>query len=171
MQGCWGALGDEEREVLGWGHGFLLGSICPGCADLGTMHLSPWARAAHGTGVGSLLEGGRGGPPTLTLCCAVTSCVPLSAIPWAVTRQVPLFMEFSRQEYWSGLPGDLSDPGIEPVSLVFPALAGRFFTTRATWEVLSLLMASASAIWGMITSVTWRKVFRGHESLGKPGSS
>ena len=171
MQGCWGALGDEEREVLGWGHGFLLGSICPEFADLGTMLLCPWARAAHGTGVGSSLEGGRGGPPTQTLCCAVTSCVPLSAIPWAVTRQVPLFMEFSRQEYWSGLPGDLSDPGIEPVSLVFPALAGRFFTTSATWEVLSLLMASASAIWGMITSVTWRKVFRGHESLGKPGSS
>ena len=42
-------------------------------------------------------------------------------------------MEFSRQEYWSGLllpsPGDLHDPGIEPVS---PALAGRFFTVCAT---------------------------------------
>ena len=40
-------------------------------------------------------------------------------------------MEFSRQEYWSGLlflsPGDLLDPGIDPVSL---ALEGRFFTTR-----------------------------------------
>ena len=45
-------------------------------------------------------------------------------------RQAPLFMEFSRQEYWSRLrflsPGDLSDPGIEFVS---PALAGGFFTT------------------------------------------
>ena len=42
-------------------------------------------------------------------------------------------MEFSRQEYWSGLsfssPGDLPDPGIESVSLVSLALAGRFFTT------------------------------------------
>ena len=42
-------------------------------------------------------------------------------------------MGFSRQEYWSGwpflIPGDLPDPGIEPVSLVCPALAGRFFTT------------------------------------------
>ena len=42
-------------------------------------------------------------------------------------------MEFSRQEYWSVLPfptpGDLSDPGIEPRSLVSLALAGRFFTT------------------------------------------
>ena len=38
-----------------------------------------------------------------------------------------MFMEFSRQEYWSGLsfppPGDLPDPEIEPTSLVSPALA------------------------------------------------
>ena len=43
----------------------------------------------------------------------------------------------SRQEYWSGVPfptpGDLPDPGIEPASPVSPALAGGFFTTRATW--------------------------------------
>ena len=49
-------------------------------------------------------------------------------------------MEFSRQEYWSGLPlpppGDLPDPGIEHESLVSPALAGEFFTTSATWEAL-----------------------------------
>jgi len=42
-------------------------------------------------------------------------------------------MEFSRQEHWSKLPfpipGDLSDPGIELMSLASPALAGRFFTT------------------------------------------
>ena len=56
---------------------------------------------------------------------------------WTVGCQAPLSMEFSRQEYWSGLPcpplGDLPDPGIEPTS---PALAGRFFTTSATWEAL-----------------------------------
>ena len=44
-------------------------------------------------------------------------------------------LEFSRQEYWSGLPfptpGDLPDPEIEPES---PALAGGFFTTGAPWE-------------------------------------
>ena len=43
-------------------------------------------------------------------------------------------MGFPRQEYWNGLsfppPGDLSDPRIEPVPLVCPALAGRFFTTE-----------------------------------------
>ena len=52
------------------------------------------------------------------------------ATPWTVASQAPLFMEFSRQEYLSGLPfpspGDLPSPGIEPTS---PVEAGRFFTT------------------------------------------
>ena len=47
-------------------------------------------------------------------------------------------MGLSRQEYWSGLPlptpGDLPDSGIESESLASPTLAGRFFTTRASWE-------------------------------------
>ena len=51
--------------------------------------------------------------------------------PWTRTHQVPLSMEVSRQEYWSGLPfpspGNHSDPGIEPVSFVS---AGKFFTTE-----------------------------------------
>ena len=55
-----------------------------------------------------------------------------------VAHQAPLSMGFSRQEYWSGLlcppPGDLPNPGIEPVSLMSPALAGRFFTTSMPWE-------------------------------------
>ena len=46
--------------------------------------------------------------------------------PWTVSHQAPLSMEFSRQEYWSGLPcpppGYLPDPGIKPTSLVAPAL-------------------------------------------------
>ena len=54
-----------------------------------------------------------------------------SATLWTVAHQVPLSVEFSRQEYWNGLPflplGDLSDPGIKPTS---PALAGRFFITE-----------------------------------------
>ena len=47
-------------------------------------------------------------------------------------------MEFSGQEYWSGLPfpspGDLPDLGIKFTSHRFPALAGGFFTTSAIWE-------------------------------------
>ena len=58
---------------------------------------------------------------------------------WMVAHQAPLSMEFSRHVSWSGLPspspGDLPDPGIEPVSLASPALAGGFFfTTSTTWE-------------------------------------
>ena len=64
------------------------------------------------------------------------SHIRLFAIPWIVARQVLLSMGFSRQEHWGGLPcsppGDLPDPGIEPVSLTSPALAGEFFTTSAT---------------------------------------
>ena len=63
------------------------------------------------------------------------SHIRLYATPWTVARQAPLSMGFCRHEYWSGLPcpppGDLPDPGIEPVS---PALAGGFLTTGATWE-------------------------------------
>ena len=55
----------------------------------------------------------------------VLSHVQLFAIPWTVALQAPLSMEFSRQEYCSGLPfpspGDCPDPGIEPTS---SALAG-----------------------------------------------
>ena len=42
----------------------------------------------------------------------------LFAIPWTVAYQVPPFMGFSRQEYWTGLPcpppGDLPNPGTKP---------------------------------------------------------
>ena len=69
---------------------------------------------------------------------SLQSCLTVTL--WTVARQAPLSVGFSRQEYWSGLsfpsPGDLPDPGIEPASLMSLALAGRFFTTSATWESL-----------------------------------
>ena len=64
----------------------------------------------------------------------VLSSVQLFVTPWTAAHQAPVSMEFSKQEYWSGLPfpppGDLPNPGIEPVSLASAALAGRFFTTE-----------------------------------------
>ena len=55
-----------------------------------------------------------------------------------LARQAPLSTGFSRQEYWSGLPwpppGNCPNPGIKPVSLTSPALAGGFFITSSTWE-------------------------------------
>ena len=66
------------------------------------------------------------------------SRVQLFVTLWTVAHQAPLSVEFSRREYWSGLPcpppGDLLDLGIKPVALTTPALAGGFFTTSATWE-------------------------------------
>ena len=59
--------------------------------------------------------------------------VQLCATVWTVAHQAPLFMGFSRQEYWSGSPcppGDLPHPGIEPCT------ADRFFTTWGIREAL-----------------------------------
>ena len=71
--------------------------------------------------------------------------------PWTVAHQAPLSMGFLRQESWSGLPfpspGDLPDPGIEPVS---PALAGRFFTPvpagKASCRLLPLSETDCRAV-------------------------
>ena len=81
---------------------------------------------------------------TETLDCA---CVPnrfshvwLFVTLWTVAHQAPLFIGFSRQEYWSELPcpppGDLPDPGIKLTSFMSPALAGGFFSTSVIWEAL-----------------------------------
>ena len=69
--------------------------------------------------------------------CSVTLVMSNSATSWTKAHQAPLSMEFSRQEYGNGLPcppppGDLSNPGIKPVSLKSPALTGGFFTISAT---------------------------------------
>ena len=81
---------------------------------------------------------------TMLLLGSVTPSCPTLFNPRTVAHQAPLFMGFSRQEYWSSLPfptsSDLPNPGIEPTSLRSPALAGRFFTTRTTWEALDTLI-------------------------------
>ena len=73
------------------------------------------------------------------------SC-PTLCDPWTVAHKAPPSLGFSRQEYWSGLPfptpGDLPDPGIEPMSPVSPALAGGFVTTAPPgkpWLIPSLV--------------------------------
>ena len=62
------------------------------------------------------------------MCVPSHSVVSDSAVPWTVACQASLSMEFSRQEYWSGLPfptaGNLPDPGMESASLETSALAG-----------------------------------------------
>ena len=65
--------------------------------------------------------------PCLTLCDPMDCSFPGSSVHGIF-----------RQKYWSRLPfptpGDLPSPGIEPTTLEPPELAGRFFTTSATWE-------------------------------------
>ena len=64
--------------------------------------------------------------------------------PWTVACQVPLFMEFSRQEYWSGLPfsspRDHPDSGIKPA---FSAIEGGFFTTESPGQPISVIQFSS----------------------------
>ena len=101
-------------------------------------------RLNYGDQRGRMGRGGIGwefGGLTRTCMLSYFNCVQLFASPWTVALQAPLSMGFSWQEYWSQLsfpsPGDLPNPGIEPTSLMSPALLGRFFITKATWEALN----------------------------------
>ena len=71
----------------------------------------------------------------VSLC--MLTCVQLFATPWTVAHQAPLSMEFSRQEYWSGLPfpslGYLPDLGIKTSSPV-SCIAGWILSYFATKE-------------------------------------
>ena len=77
------------------------------------------------------------------------SHVQLFAASWTVACQAPPSMEFSRQEYWSGMtfpsPGDLPDPEIKSTS---PALAGGFLTTEPHGKPLGFLGQVRSAVSG-----------------------
>ena len=74
-------------------------------------------------------------------CAKLLQLCPTLCSPWTVGCQAPLSMGFSRKEYWSELPfpppGVLPNPGIKPMSLMLPALAGGLFPTSATWEAAS----------------------------------
>ena len=91
----------------------------------------------HGGSTMSLFSG------CLVLFAAhLLSRVQLFETPWTVAHQTLMSMEFSRQEYWSGLafptPGDLPNLGIELASLVSPSLAGVFFNTCQFGSLRSL---------------------------------
>ena len=81
---------------------------------------------------------GNIGTTRTRVCAKLLSHGQLFAIVWAVACQAPLFMAFSRQDYWSGLschpPGDVPYSGIKLVLLMSPALAVGFFTTSANQE-------------------------------------
>ena len=88
-------------------------------------HTGPLCACVHGKLLQSCL-----------ILCAPMDCSPPDSTVHGILQA----------KYWSGLPcpplGDLPNPGIEPMSLMSPALAGGFFTTSATWEAWFLWLGS-----------------------------
>ena len=90
----------------------------------------------------------------LDIACSVALLCQTLWDPMDCSPPVPLFVEFSRQEYWSGFSfpprGNLPDPGLEPSFPVSPALAGRIFTSEpATWEAYSGVLP-CSFLWKVL---------------------
>ena len=141
-----------DNQKHGWQPRLALGTEVEGC--LGIEPSAYWNLMVsemswivrHPVGVRELVMACGESEPTLCLDRAVfvhakVSCVWFFVTLWTLALQAPLSMGFSRQEHWSRLPfpppGDLLNPGIEPLS---PGLAGRFFTTSTTWEAQVLVL-------------------------------
>ena len=94
-----------------------------------------FSSSAEFLGKGRAWQGGS----SVFIAMGCTCVGQASVTPCTVAHQAPLPTGFSRQEHWSGLPcpppEDLSNPGIEPMSLMSPASAGGSFTTSPTWDV------------------------------------
>ena len=88
-------------------------------------------------------------------------------ITWTVALQAPVSTEFSREEYWNGLPcptpGDLPDPVIKPIrtqTFMSLALAGGFFTTELpgkTWTAHYIHPQMISWLWADWIGISERR--------------
>ena len=119
---------ESGRVVFGQLRKCKLGSwpLCPllpatrGSTSL-SLSLSLAGPGAGGTGLMTRQTRNRQLLPPLSRSVVSDS----SVTPWAVAHQAPLSVEFPRQESWSGLsfpsPGDLPDPGIEPMTFACQA--------------------------------------------------
>ena len=91
----------------------------------------------------------REGTYVCAVLYSVASVVSDSVIPLTVAHQAPPSMGFSRQEYWSGLPfpppGDLPDPGIEPMAPGSPALQVDSLPLSPLWYCYLLLSITTTA--------------------------
>ena len=135
-----GGREEEGRKARGrgggecgvWGSTAGAGAGCRKEIKHGLLCIPPkwlllvWSERPGTQGPGHRTDPTGGPPPCLSTtdqCVSDSrSVMSDSATPWTASHQAPLSMEFSRQEYWSGLPcpsGDLSNPGIKPRS---PAL-------------------------------------------------
>ena len=127
--------------------------------------------AGHEDGQSLLLLACLPGSVVCPLLLKMLSRVRLFEIPWTVAYQAPLFMGFSRQEYWSGLPfpspGDFPTRDQTCVSSIvgIPILATGFFTVSATsptmlcWKLVSMkqeLLNIFPSQWGQHTASNWR---------------
>ena len=101
------------------------------CPSRGTYHfkwISNWGKLLGDVLCPKVRWAGGWAPGLIILPCVLNrfSCVQLCGTPWTVAHQAPLSMEFSKQEYRSGLscppPGDLPDRRIKPTSPASPAL-------------------------------------------------
>ena len=94
--------------------------------------------------------------------------MPDSATPWTVACQAPLSMEFSRQDYWSGLlfpsPGDLPHPGMEPGS---PALQADSLPTKPLGKSLIWVLGIISSFTDHNNLLRWQLVFLPGEFHGQ----
>ena len=118
----------------------------------------------------------------LAICIYVVvqslSHVQLFVTPWTVAHQTPLFIEFSRQEHWSGLPfpppRDLPDSGTEPMSAVLQAdsLPSEPPRRSLNWMVCLFIIEykSSYTCWKQEKGTTedemagWHHPLYGHES-------
>ena len=109
---------------------------------------SPWGHKESGTTERLALT------YLMEYCVCARSCLTLCG-PTDCSSQTPPPLEISRQEHWSGFPlqGGLRHLRIEPESPASPALAGRFFTTKATWGALNGISLSKQLI--TVEHVTW----------------
>ena len=94
------------------------------------------------------------------------SRVQLFVIPWIIAPNGSLSMEFSREEYWSGLPfpplGDLPNPGIEPASLASPILAHRFFNKvrKICSFIQQVLIKDLLCVWPCVQPLGMQRYIR-----------
>ena len=107
------------------------------------------------------------------VCMLVSQSCPTLCDPMDCSHQAPLSMAFSRQEHWSGLPfsppGDLPNPGIEPVSLMSPAC--RFLTASATWEALSSPKLCYNQVFIKPSQLSIRQIYLDMGFMVKPVNS
>jgi len=115
------------------------------------MDREAWHAAAHGVAKSQTWLRDWTELNWLMYAWSVAKLCPTLCNPMDCSPPGRLSMGFSRQEYWSGLPfpppGDLPNPGIKPMSPeppAFPALTGRFFTTKSPRKPPNLTISSGN---------------------------